>query len=43
MVTEVWGSAEDHRAFVNSAVKPSMPDRMPVTIEVTELRNAFTA
>lgn len=43
VVTEVWDSAEDHRAFFDSAVKPNMPDGVPVTIEVTELRNAFTA
>lgn len=43
VVTEVWDSAEDHRAFFDAAVKPNMPDGVPVTIEVTELRNAFTA
>jgi hypothetical protein len=43
VVTEVRDSAEDHRAFFDSAVKPDMPDGVPVTIEVTELRNAFTA
>lgn len=43
VVTGVWDSAGDHRAFFDSAVKPNMPDGVPVTIEVTELRNAFTA
>jgi hypothetical protein len=37
VVSEVWGSAEDHRALFDSAVKPNMPDGVPVTIEVTEL------
>jgi hypothetical protein len=43
VVTEVWDSAADHRAFFDAAVKPNMPEGVPVSIEVTELRNAFTA
>lgn len=41
VVSEIWDNADDHRAFFESAVKPNMPDGVPVTIEVIELRNAF--
>ena len=41
VVTEIWDDAQDHRAFFESAVKPNMPDGVPVKVEVTELHNAF--
>jgi hypothetical protein len=41
VVTEVWDSAEDHRAFFESAVKPNVPDGVPLELEVIELRNTI--
>jgi hypothetical protein len=40
-VTEIWDSAEDHRAFFDSAVKPNIPDGVPLSLQVTELRNTI--
>jgi hypothetical protein len=39
VVTEIWDSAEDHRAFFDSAVRPNVPDGVPLEIQVIELRN----
>jgi hypothetical protein len=39
VVTEIWDSAEDHRAFFESAVKPNIPDGVPLELQVRELRN----
>jgi hypothetical protein len=38
-VTEIWDSAEDHRSFFDSAVRPNIPDGVPLEIQVIELRN----
>jgi heme-degrading monooxygenase HmoA len=40
MVSEIWDSADDHRAFFDSALKPNMPEG--VAVEVIELRNTFS-
>jgi hypothetical protein len=39
IVTEIWDSAEDHRAFFDSAVRPNIPDGVPLELQVIELRN----
>jgi hypothetical protein len=41
VVAEIWDSAEDHRAFFESAVKPNVPDGVPLELEVIELRNTI--
>jgi hypothetical protein len=39
VVTEIWDSAEDHKAFFDSAVKPNLPDGVPFELQVIELHN----
>jgi quinol monooxygenase YgiN len=39
IVTEIWDDAEAHRAFFDSAVKPNIPDGVPLSLQVIELRN----
>jgi hypothetical protein len=41
VVSEIWDNADDQRAFFESAVKPNLPEGVPV--EVFELRNIFSA
>jgi hypothetical protein len=41
VVTEIWDSAEDHLAFFDSAVRPNIPDGVPVELQVIELRNTI--
>jgi heme-degrading monooxygenase HmoA len=40
-VTEIWDSAADHAAFFDSAVKPNVPEGVPLEVEVIELHNTI--
>lgn len=41
IVSEIWDSSQDHRAFFDANVGPRLPDG--VLVEVTELHNLLQA
>lgn len=42
VVTEIWDSSEDHKAFFETAIKPNLPVE-PTRLEVHDLRNTISA